>query len=63
IVNKQTHEAVEVIIKAIDFMGAFYRLEVILPNQREMILYTPLVDNQKGEQIFITLDRQKLLIF
>jgi iron(III) transport system ATP-binding protein len=61
--NKSNHNAVEAEIKTIDFMGAFYRLEVVLLNKKVFVIYTPFVDVGISEKIYIHLDKQKLLVF
>ncbi|SFF48413.1 ABC transporter ATP-binding protein [Thermoflexibacter ruber] len=61
--NKKTLNAVEAAIKTIDFMGAFYRLEVVLPNDKAFIIYTSFTDAQVNEKICVQIDKQKLLIF
>ncbi len=61
--NKNNQHAVEAEVKTIDFMGAFYRLEVVLPHEKVLIVYTPFVDVGVHEKIHIQLDKQKLLVF
>lgn len=61
ITNKQPN-SLEAEIMAIDFMGAYYRLDVQIGEKQRLIIHTPFTDGQVGEQIFIQLDRQKLLI-
>ncbi len=61
--NKNNQHAVEAEVRTIDFMGAFYRLEVLLPYEKILIVYTPFVDVGVHEKIHLHLDKQKLLVF
>jgi ABC-type Fe3+/spermidine/putrescine transport system ATPase subunit len=49
-------------IKSIDFMGAYYRLEVQIGDKERLIIHTPFTDGRVGEKISVQVDRQKLLI-
>lgn len=61
--NKNNQNAVETEIKTIDFMGAFYRVEVLTPSNSLLVIYTSFIDAEINEKIYIQLDKQKLLIF
>ena len=49
-------------VVTIDFMGAYYRLDLLLNNKERLIAHTPFTDARAGEKVFIQIDRQKLLI-
>ncbi len=61
--SRNNQHAVEAKVKTIDFMGAFYRLEVVLPYEKVLVVYTPFIDVSVNEQIYLQLDKQKLLVF
>lgn len=62
IASKQTSNT-EATITNIDFMGAFYRLEVQTALGHLLVIHAPFIDSKVGEKIFILFDRQKLLVF
>ncbi len=62
-IGNKNNSIFEVTILSIDFMGAFYRVEVQTAINQILIIHTPFIDGAVGEKIFIQLDRQKLLIF
>lgn len=54
--------SIEAKVIAIDFMGAFYRIEVQIDEEYSIVIHTSFTDSRVGERLFVQLDRQKLVV-